>query len=100
MRVRSDDIHFLASQLCKYASHKWEAIGLALGFMDGELKGLSHSYPRATAQELLTKLLCQWSQWPTADHPDIPTIESLRDALRSDLVQLGAVANNVKLRHP
>ncbi len=93
--VRSDDVGYLASHLCKNASHKWREIGLALGFLDGELKSISLSFPGATAQQLLTELLSQWSQWPTAAHPDAPTMERLRDALRSGLVELGAVASDL-----
>ncbi len=94
-RVRSGDVCFLASYLCKNASHKWREIGLALNFLDGELKSISLSFPRATAQQLLTELLSQWSQWPTASHPDVPTMERLRDALRSGLVELGSVASDL-----
>ena len=54
-RVRSGDVYFLASHLCKNASHKWREIGLALNFLDGELKSISLSFPRATAQQLLTE---------------------------------------------
>ncbi len=93
--VRSDDVGYLASHLCKNASHKWREIGLTLGFLDGELKSISLSFPRATAQQLLTELLSQWSQWPTAAHPDAPTMERLRDALCSGLVELGAVASDL-----
>ena len=93
--VRSGDVCFLASHLCKYASHKWREIGLALNFEDGELKGLSLSFPRYTTEQLLTELLSRWCQWPTADHSDVPTMERLCDALRSGLVGLGAQANDL-----
>ena len=93
--VRSGDVCFLASHLCKFASHKWREIGLALNFQDGELKALSLSFPGHTAQQLMIELLSQWSQWPTADHSDVPTMERLCDALRSGLVGLGAQANDL-----
>ena len=83
------------SKLCTQASHKWKEIGLALNFLDGELKGIEHSFPRATTQQLLTELLSQWTQWPTAEHPDVPTMEVLCDALRSGLVGQGALANDI-----
>ena len=83
-------MNFLYGFLHQYA-YKWREIGQALNFRHGELLNIIHS----TTQQLLTELLNQWSQWPTADHPDIPTVERLRDALRSELVGLGAVANDV-----
>ena len=87
------------SHLCKHA-YKWKEIGLALGFLHGELEGMLQSDPRAKVQQLLVELLSQWSQWPTTGHSNVPTMERLRDALRSDLVGLGAVANDLyKLRH-
>ena len=76
-------------------AYKWREIGSALGFEHGELENISHSSPRATTQQLLTELLSQWSQWPTADKPNAPTLERLCDALRSGMVGLGAVANDL-----
>ena len=93
--MRSGDVAFLVSHLHKDASHKWSEIGLALNFRDGELKSIIQSFPRATTQQLLTELLSQWCQWPTADHSDVPTMERLCDALRSGLVGLGAQANDL-----
>ena len=86
--VTNADVSFLVNNLCKHA-HKWRDIGLALNFQPGELENISHPNPGATAQRLLTELLSQWSQWPTADHSDAPTMERLRDVLRSGLVGLG-----------
>ena len=92
--VRTKDINFLKAVLQNYA-YKWRDIGLALDFHPGQLENISQSLPRATTQQLLTELLIQWSQWPTEDHLDVPTLERLCDALRSRLVGLGAVANNL-----
>ncbi len=72
---------------------KWREIGTALSFQPGELDNINHPIPGASAQRLLTELLSQWSQWPTARHSAVPTMERLRDALRSALVGLGAEAN-------
>ena len=77
------------------AAHRWREIGLVLNFQDAELKSMALSLPRADSQQLLTELLIQWSQWPTTGHPDLPTMERLRDALRNDLVGLGAEANGL-----
>ena len=98
-RITSGDIAFVMSHLCQRA-YKWREIGLALHFEDGELENIRHSFPTATTQQLLSKLLSQWSQWPTADHSDVPTMERLCDALRSGLVGLGAEADHLYgLRH-
>ncbi len=80
------------SQLHIHAA-KWKEIGSSLNFHSGELENISYS--GTTPQQLLSKLLSQWTQWPTADHPDDPTMEKLHDALRSGLVGLGAVANDI-----
>lgn len=56
---------------------------------------ISQSSPRATTKYLLTELLSQWSQWPTAEHSDVPTMRRLCDSLHCDLVGLGAEANDL-----
>ena len=98
--MRSEDVNFIVVRsLCNYG-YKWKEIGLALGFLNEELEGILYSDPRAKVQQLLVEVLSQWSQWPTASHSDVPTMERLRDALRSGLVGLGAVANDLyELRH-
>ncbi len=97
--VRSGDLKMLMGLLHKCA-YRWREIGFALNFQYSELENISSSNQGATTQQLLTELLSRWSQWPTADHPDDPTMERLRDALRSGLVELGAVANDLyELRH-
>ena len=92
--VMSKDVGFLVEQLLQYA-YKWKEIGEALRFHPGELKNIDHTHPKGTPQRLLTELLSQWSQWPTATHTTPPTMERLRDALRSNLVGLGAEANEI-----
>ena len=92
--VKSEDVGFLVKHLHLYAS-KWREIGTALDFHPGELDNIVHSLPGANVQRLLTELLGEWSQWPTATHSDLPTMERLRDALRSGLVGLGAEANTL-----
>ena len=87
------------SKLCKCA-YKWRDIGTALGFQYGELENIRQSFPVAETQQLLIKVLSDWCEWPTEDHPDAPTVERLCDALRGNLVGLGAVANDLyQLRH-
>ena len=90
--VDDKDVGFLMGYLCPY-SHKWGDIGTALHFLSGELKNIYRNHQEV--QQCLKEVLCQWVQWPTAAHSQTPTIEMLRDALRSDLVGLGAVANQL-----
>ena len=92
--IAQEDVNFLLGVLCTSA-HKWEFIGMALGFLDGELKNISSSSPTAGVQRHLKEMLSQWAHWPTKTHPDPPTLERLCDALRSQLVGLGNVADHV-----
>ena len=79
-------------------SFKWNEIGLSLGFITPELNTISKmplllvGAPTSYLQELLS----QWVQWPTASHSTRPTLESLCGALRSSLVGLGSLADQVK----
>ena len=90
--VEDKDVGFLMDHLCQYSS-KWEAIGTALHFLPGELENIKHNHQ--DVQQRLNAVLCQWVQWPINTHSQTPTMEMLRDALRSDLVGLGAVANQL-----
>ena len=92
--LRDKDVVYLMGYLCQY-SYKWEVIGTALHFLPGELENIRHSPQVITPQQRLNAVLCQWVQWPTTAHSQTPTMEMLRDALRSDLVGLGAVANQL-----
>ena len=92
--VRSEDVSTLMSHLYKN-SYKWWDIGTSLNFQNGELENIKQSKPGAHPQQLLNELLSQWSQWPTVDHPEDPTMERLCDALRSGLVRLGATADHL-----
>ena len=92
--VREEDVRFLTEFLSTY-SYKWEDIGTALNFLDGELKAIPMNNPRGSVQQFLKELLNQWIQWPTDDHREEPTLDKLCAALRGRLVGLGAVANNL-----
>ena len=92
--MRSGDVNSLMVCLYKHAA-RWRDIGSALNFQPGELENISLSIPKATPQQLLTELLSQWTQWPTDAHSENPTMERLCNALRSGLVGLGAVANDL-----
>ena len=92
------DVGFVIDRLHMH-TNKWREIGLSLDFQHAELEGIRQSSPAATTQQLLSIVLSQWAQWPMADHPNVPTMEKLCDALRSGLVGLGALANDLyKLR--
>ena len=92
--MKDKDVSFLMNVLSQH-SYKWDVIGAALHFIPGELENIRHSPQVITPQQRLNAVLCQWVQWPTTAHPQTPTMEILRDALRSDLVGLGAVANKL-----
>ena len=87
--MTSEDINFLFQFLYQHSA-KWRSLGVSLKFHHAELEIIHHS--KANFQDRLEELLANWSQWPTADHPDFPTLERLCDALRSEVVGLGAVA--------
>ena len=80
-------------------SYKWNEIGQGLGFTQPALNHIA-SKPLLLAgapNSYLTELLNQWVQWPTEDHPTTkPTLEALCRALRSSLVGLGSLAEEVE----
>lgn len=97
--MKQEDVPYLTKHLCLYKS-KWRDIGTALGFLYDELENITHSTaaPLRGAAELLEELLNKWSHWPTESHHDAPTLERLCDALRSNLVGLGDVANRLSAK--
>ena len=91
------DIATLLNLICNF-SDKWNEIGMGLGFAPSELKQIS-SNPTLlmwAPASFLTTLLSQWVQWPTEDHPTKPTLGALCEALRSSLVGLGSLAEQVE----
>ena len=92
--MNQEDVRSLLEFLCNYA-HKWNELGLSLGFLDDELKNIFHSSPHSPVQQHLKTVLAQWAHWPTNDHPVEPTIEILCNALRSKMVGLGDVADEL-----
>ena len=85
----------LIQPMARYA-YKWREIGTALNFTQGQLENIRMSFPTSNPHVLLLQVLTQWSQWPTHTHPDYPTMENLCNALRSDLVGLGALATQLQ----
>ena len=59
--MKTGDVHALAHDLRDYA-HKWEEIGLALGFLPDELQNIKYSL--STLEERFEEVLHLWSQWP------------------------------------
>ncbi len=92
--MKDVDVNFLVEHLQIY-SHKWRVIGISLNFLHDELENIRLSSQDITTELLLTDLLSRWSQWPTRYHSDVPTLERLCSALRSNLVGLGAKANEL-----
>ena len=93
--IKQEDVNFLHSNfLCKYA-FKWREIGTALGFLSAEQDIIAHSPGMDTLQHRMESVLTQWAHWPTDSHPNTPTLEMLCGALRSNLVGLGDVANEL-----
>ena len=92
--MRPEDVSFLMTRLHHYA-YMWRDVGTALNFQHAEMENIRHSFPTATTRDLLHELLSQWSQWPTTEHSQDPTMERLCDALRSSLVELGAPASEL-----
>lgn len=86
---------FLLDRLCNYA-FKWDSIGSALNFLPAELENIRCNPHMTNLQQCLHALLTQWSHWPTTAHPHRATVEKLCGALRSNLVGLGDVANEIE----
>ena len=79
-------------------SDKWFEIGLGLGFTSPQLKRIASKplFQAGAPTRYLTELLSQWVQWPTNGHPHKPTLEALCEALRSSLVGLGQLADELE----
>ena len=95
--LNEKDILKLLTLLRTYSS-KWCNIGLSLGFLPSELDTISSMSKLFVGAPVsyLQEILCQWIQWPTANHPTRPTLETLCVALQSSLVGLGCLADKVE----
>jgi hypothetical protein len=85
-------------RLLQSYSYKWNLIGLSLGFTPHELNNILSMVILLTWAPVsyLQELLSQWVQWPTTDHPSHPTLRALCTSLRSCLVGLGGLAEEVE----
>ena len=91
------DIHMIMLLIHNF-SHKWNDIGLGLGFLPSELDQIRNNLSLLVSSPTgyMTKLLSQWVQWPTVDHPTKPTLRALCETLRSAIVGLGSLAGKVE----
>ena len=97
VKLSEEDLVHLMRLLWSY-SYKWNPIGLSLGFTQHELNTIFGMFKLLVGAPVsyLQELLSQWVQWPTADHPSHPTLGALCTALRSSLVGLGSLAEEVE----
>ena len=95
--LTESDIPQLMEKLAPHAANWWE-IGTALGFLPYELKLIRASplLMYGAPASFLGEMLSKWVQWsPETVHAKYATIADLRQALRSQLVGLGAAAEAV-----
>ena len=97
MKLSEKDLVHLMRLLQSY-SYKWNPIGLSLGFTQHELNTIFGMLKLLLGAPVsyLQELLNQWVQWPTEEHQNNPTLEALCTALRSSLVGLGSLAEEVE----
>ena len=95
--LHEEDVCQLMTLMQSFSDH-WLEIGMALGFTPPELNQIRKNPMLLTTapKSFLTELLSLWIQWPTVDHPTKPTLEALCEALRSSLVGLGQLAEEVE----
>ena len=93
-RLTESDIPQLMEKLAPHAT-KWSLLGIALGFKPNELDLIAakpHLFYGAPTT-YLAEMLCEWVQWsPETDNTKYATIADLKQALRSQLVGLGALS--------
>ena len=91
-----DLVHLM--KLLQSYSYKWNPIGLSLGFTQHELNTIFGMLKLLVGAPVsyLQELLSQWVQWPTEEHQNNPTLGALCTALRSSLVGLGSLAEELE----
>jgi hypothetical protein len=97
VKLSEKDLVHLMRLLQSY-SYKWNPIGLNLGFTQHELNTIFGMLKLMVGAPVsyLQELLSQWVQWPTEEHQNNPTLGALCTALRSSLVGLGGLAEEVE----
>ena len=81
--MRSTDTSFLFEKIDSECVLEWKSIGMALGFSSQELNSIPDHVPDPTPRFYYKELLDQWCQWPSENHPEIPSLERLSQALRA-----------------
>ena len=99
MRLTEKELATLL-ELIHVSSSKWDMIGTVLGFDPSEIKKIKNmpSLFKTAPTSFLKELLSQWVQWPTLSHPTKPTLRALCTSLRSSLVGLGSLADEVEMK--
>lgn len=98
-RLEERGLSWLCEKLGPYA-HKWKEIAQALRFTPAEIQNIEatprllHGAPSSWLREMLFNWI-QWTPGNVRGSRDYATIESLRKALRSRLVGLGNVAQDL-----
>ena len=77
-------------------SSKWEVIAISLGLPDSKIKSIAAKNASNPVEVALNEVLLSWVRGEF-EHAKPPTLENLHEALRSNAVGLGALANEVEL---
>ena len=90
------DISVLIELLIRYA-YKWDLIGTALGFLPQDIRTIQYNNASKpdTADRNLLDMISRWVQMESR-HTKPPTVNNLKQALASQTVGLGALANHVE----
>ena len=96
-RLGERDVPKLMTILTKHA-YKWQDIGIALGFIVPELRGISSQQALIanSPNSFLLEMLNGWVNWPSEAHSRLATVEALETALQSQLVGLGVVSEQLR----
>ena len=77
-------------------SSKWEVIAISLGLPDNKIKNIASMNVSKPVEVALNEVLLSWVRGEF-QHAKPPTLGNLQEALRSDTVGLGALANKLEI---
>ena len=77
-------------------SSKWEVIAISLGLPDNKIKNIAAKNVSKPVEVALNEVLLSWVRGEF-QYAKPPTLGNLQEALRSDTVGLGALANKLKI---
>ena len=89
------EVPALTEILAGYSS-KWEVIAISLGLPDNKIKNIAAKNVSKPVEVDLNEVLLSWVRGGF-EHAKPPTMGNLQEALRSNTVGLGALANKVEL---